>query len=281
MQRPSPQTVSIKWPVRVTPLKKPNRCWLDHFIPAPGKRTPLYCDLSELHPQKKSQSKLVGPLYTRSRAENASIKWPVRVTPLKKHQPMLVARTTLYPLPSRERLYKVACLGYTPAKNQTDVGWTTLYPLPSRERLYKVACPGYTPEKTPADVGWTTLCTSSPFHPLAIQSSVASWNPRSCRMWHLLAAGFRMSVQCGSPPGDALLGEEPERHPRNRDAAGVNIVDQMKLHCTKMGKQIWLSWSLHQRKVRWLIMFYQSSPFMPLSFGFHSVHVACSHMAVL
>ena len=174
MQRPSPQTVSIKWPVRVTPLKKPNRCWLDHFIPAPGKRTPLYCDLSELHPQKKSQSKLVGPLYTRSRAENASIKWPVRVTPLKKHQPMLVARTTLYPLPSRERLYKVACLGYTPAKNQTDVGWTTLYPLPSRERLYKVACPGYTPEKTPADVGWTTLCTSSPFHPLAIQSSVAS-----------------------------------------------------------------------------------------------------------
>ena len=120
---------------------------MDHFIPAPGKRTPLYCDLSELHPQKKSQSKLVGPLYTRSRAENASIKWPVRVTPLKKHQPMLVARTTLYPLPSRERLYKVACLGYTPAKNQTDVGWTTLYPLPSRERLYKVACPGYTPEK--------------------------------------------------------------------------------------------------------------------------------------
>ena len=28
-------------------------------------------------------------------------------------------------------------------------------------------------------------------------------------------------------------------------------------------------------------MSYQSSPFMPLSFGFHSVHAACSHMAVL
>ena len=28
-------------------------------------------------------------------------------------------------------------------------------------------------------------------------------------------------------------------------------------------------------------MFYQSSPFMPLSFGFHSAHAACSYMAVL
>ena len=46
--------------------------------------------------------------------------------------------------------------------------------------------------------------------------------------WHLFAAGFRTSAQCGSPPGDALLGEEPAKHPRNRDAAGVNIVDQIK-----------------------------------------------------
>ena len=51
------KTLAIKWPDRVTPLKK---------------------------------TILVGPLYTRSRAENASIKWPDRVTPLKKHQSMLV-----------------------------------------------------------------------------------------------------------------------------------------------------------------------------------------------
>ena len=61
---------------------------------------------------------------------------------------------------------------------------------------------------------------------------VPKFNHRSspaCGVWHLLAAGFRTSAQCdGSPPGDALLGEEPERHPRNRDAAGVNIVDQIK-----------------------------------------------------
>jgi hypothetical protein len=58
----------------------------------------------------------------------------------------------LYPLASRERLYKVAWPGYTPEKDPIDVVWTTLYPLPGRERLYKVACPGYTPEKNPIDV---------------------------------------------------------------------------------------------------------------------------------
>jgi len=101
---------------------------------------------------------------------------------------MFVGPLTLYPLPSRDRLYKVAWPGYTPEKNPIDVGWTTFYPLPSKEHLYKVACPGYTPEKTqsmlrficplpgrehlykvpgytpekdPIDVGWATLYTRS------------------------------------------------------------------------------------------------------------------------
>ena len=146
---------------------------------------------------------------------------------------MFVGPLTLYPLPSRDRLYKVAWPGYTPEKNPIDVGWTTFYPLPSKEHLYKVACPGYTPEKTQSmlrficplpgrehlykvpgytpekdpidvgwatlytrsraekasikwpvrgappektsiDVGWTTSYTSSPFHPFAIQSGVAT-----------------------------------------------------------------------------------------------------------
>ena len=35
------ENASIKWPDRVAPLKKPNRCWLDHFIPIPDQRMPL------------------------------------------------------------------------------------------------------------------------------------------------------------------------------------------------------------------------------------------------
>ena len=135
---------SIKWPVRVTPLKKtqttlyrlPSReCLYKVACPSytrekiPSMKWPV-----RVTPLKKTQTMLVGPLYTGSRAENASIKWPVRVTPLKKS------------------LYKVACPSYASEKNPNDVGWTTLYRLPSRECLYKVAWSGYTREKKTADV---------------------------------------------------------------------------------------------------------------------------------
>ena len=63
--------------------------------------------------------------------ENASIKWPVQ------------SKT-----PEKIRIYEVDWPTlYAPEKNPNDVGWTTLYRLPSRECLYKVACPSYTPEK--------------------------------------------------------------------------------------------------------------------------------------
>ena len=105
------KSTSIKWPVQVTPLKKPNRCWLDRS--APGQRTPLQS--AGLHPWERPNRCWLGHF--------------------------------IYPLPSRERLYKVACPGYTPERTPISVGWTTLYPLPSRERLYKVACPGCTPRR--------------------------------------------------------------------------------------------------------------------------------------
>ena len=41
----------------------------------------------------------------------------------------------------------MACPSYASEKNPNDVGWTTLYRLPSRECLYKVAWSGYTREK--------------------------------------------------------------------------------------------------------------------------------------
>ena len=50
--------------------------------------------------------------------------------------------------------YKVAWPRYT-AEKKNNLGWTTLYPLPSRECLYKVAWSGYTLGETPIDVGWT------------------------------------------------------------------------------------------------------------------------------
>ena len=65
------------------PLKKQNLCWTGHFIPPPP-------------------------------TENASIKWPVQVKPLKK--------TENWPL-LPPCLYKVASPGKTPEKTESMLDW--------------------------------------------------------------------------------------------------------------------------------------------------------------
>ena len=79
------ENASIKWPDRATSLNKPNRCRLYHFVRALEQRMPL-----PGYTHEKTPADVGWTTYTRSRAENASIKWPDRVTPLKKLQPMLV-----------------------------------------------------------------------------------------------------------------------------------------------------------------------------------------------
>ena len=62
---------------------------------------------------------------------------------------------------------------------QFDVGWTTLYPLQSRECLYKVAWPGYTRVKNSIDVCWTFLYLPhpTPEQRTPLYSSLPGWHP--------------------------------------------------------------------------------------------------------
>ena len=55
----------------------------------------------------------------------------------KKHMEIEIVRPQVHhkvsPRHPVNPVCKKAWPGYTPEKNQIDVGWTTLYPLPSRE----------------------------------------------------------------------------------------------------------------------------------------------------
>lgn len=57
--------------------------------------------------------------------------------------------------------------------------WTTVLPKWKWKMWYQNGSPwcltGLHPWKNPIDVGWIALYTSSPFHPFAIQSGVATW----------------------------------------------------------------------------------------------------------
>ena len=124
---PPTENASIKWPVQVKPLKKktdsmldwplytpsPNReclykvaspgktlkkqnlCWTGHFIlPPPTENASIKWPV-QVKPLKKTESMFdfISPPPT----ENASIKWPVQVKPIKKQNLCL----TLYPLPQQ------------------------------------------------------------------------------------------------------------------------------------------------------------------------------------
>ena len=81
---PSPPTenASIKWPVQVKPWKNRIYVWL--YTPSPNREC-LYKVASPGKTHEKTESMLDWPLYTPSPpTENASIKWPVQVKPLKK-----------------------------------------------------------------------------------------------------------------------------------------------------------------------------------------------------
>jgi hypothetical protein len=77
--------------VRITPLKKYHLVLVGRTILyALPSRECFYKVAWPSYIPEQTQPMSVVPLCTRSRAENASIKWPDRVTPLKKLQPMLV-----------------------------------------------------------------------------------------------------------------------------------------------------------------------------------------------
>ena len=156
--KPTARQISISKSLTESMVKQ-NLCWTGHFIPPPP-------------------------------TENASIKWPVQVKPLKKQN--LSWTPHFIPPPPTENLYKVASPGKTPEKTESMLDWP-LYtpsptenasikwpvqvkplkkknlcwtghfipPSPNRECLYKVASPGKTPEKTESMLDWP-LYTPSP-----------------------------------------------------------------------------------------------------------------------
>ena len=171
-------------------MKKQNLCWTGHFTPPPPTENASIKWPVQVKPLKKTESMLDWPLYTTSPnreclykaaspgkhlkkqnlcwtghfipppTENASIKWPVEVKPLKKTESML--DWPLYTTsPNRECLYKVASPCKTPEKTESMLDWPLYTPSHNRECLYKVASPGKTPEKTESMLDWP-LYTPSP-----------------------------------------------------------------------------------------------------------------------
>ena len=113
----------------------------------------------QVKPLKKQNLCWTGHFIPPPPTENASIKWPVQVKPLKKTESML--DWPLYtPSPNRECLYKVASPGKTPEKTHFYLEWPLYTPSPNRECLYKVASPGKTPEKNTFLPGMATLYPS-------------------------------------------------------------------------------------------------------------------------
>ena len=84
------ENASIKWPVRVTPLKKHHAMLVGAvYTRSQAENASIRCSVW-VTPLKEPQSMLAGPLGTRSRAESASINLPGRATPLEKKQSMLI-----------------------------------------------------------------------------------------------------------------------------------------------------------------------------------------------
>ena len=78
----------------------------------------------------KTKSMLDWPLYTPSPTENASIKWPVQVKPLKKQN--LCWTGHFIPPPPTENASIKWPVQVKPLKKKIDVGLATLYPLPQQ-----------------------------------------------------------------------------------------------------------------------------------------------------
>ena len=98
--KPTARQISISKSLTKSMVKQ-NLCWTGHFIPPPP-------------------------------TENASIKWPVQVKPLKKTESML--DWPLYtPSPNRECLYKVASPSKTPEKK--NLCWTGHFIPPPQQRM--------------------------------------------------------------------------------------------------------------------------------------------------
>ena len=142
---------------------------------------PPYSVLSGLYPRKKYKSMLVGLLYNRCRAENVSIKWPVRVTPLKEPQSMLVG-----PLFIRFRAENASIkwpVWVRPLKESQSM---SVKPFCTHSGVDKASIKWFvrvaTLKKKSIDVGFTILYTSSPFHRFVIQSGIATFNPTFSRI---------------------------------------------------------------------------------------------------
>ena len=205
---PPTENASIKWPVQVKPLKKKDFPWKGSSgWKGSWARRARHAE-DPFHPEDRFQRKLclkqnlcwTGHFIPPPPTENASIKWPVQVKPLKKKDfpwkgssgwkgswarraraarrgplsprgPLskeIVFKTESmldWPLytasPNRECLYKVASPGKTPEKTESTLDWPLYTPSPNRECLYKVASPGKTPEKTYFYLEWPLYTPAS------------------------------------------------------------------------------------------------------------------------
>ena len=126
------------------------------YTPSPNREC-LYKVASPGKTPEKTKSMLDWPLYTPPPpTENASIKWPVQVKPLKKQNLCWTGHFIPFytPSPNRECLYKVASPGKTPEKTESMLDWPLYTPSPNRECLYKVVSSDKTPEKTESMLDW-------------------------------------------------------------------------------------------------------------------------------
>ena len=113
----------------------------------------------QVKPLKKQNLCWTGHFISPPPTENASIKWPVQVKPLKK-QNLCWTGHFIPPPPTENASIKWPVQVKPLKKTESMLDWPLYTPSPNRECLYKVASPGKTPEKNTFLPGMATLYPS-------------------------------------------------------------------------------------------------------------------------
>ena len=156
--KPTARQISISKSLTESMVKQ-NLCWTGHFIPPPPTENASIKWPVQVKPLKKKNLCWTGHFIPPPPTENASIKWPVQVKPLKKKN--LCWTGHFIPPPPTENASIKWPVQVKPLKKESMLEWPLYTPSPNRECLYKVASPGKTPKKTESMLDWP-LYTPSP-----------------------------------------------------------------------------------------------------------------------